>query len=710
MSVFSTLRAQLGLSEQDVCELLSLSPDAVRAYDDGSGIPSVQEIQAMKGLVAGTRSDSSYALDIAACGLSPNLPKGVSNSANRASAHLRRKRQRNANPLVMAGDSVRESELSHDGNIQPTTSDRMESNAFAVTGVKIVKAGAATRYKIVTAEKAGGATYTPKKLADFVSAQILSKANLGETEGALRVLDPAVGDGELLVSLLHLLRKRTHRTISVYGFDINPNALSEARSRIGGIYPDSNIYLEKGNFLEFVANQSHSNLSLFERRDPAYFDLIIANPPYVRTQIMGAQQAQSLAMAFGLTGRVDLYHAFLIGMASVLRPGGTAGIIVSNRFMTTRGGASVRRALREQLSLEHIWDLGDTKLFEAAVLPAVIVARAPSGERNLETRFTSIYSSDGEASHKASDAIEALNSDGVVRLNDGRLFRVTHGKLDTKGSKDLIWRCVNADSDAWMETVSKNTWATFRDIGKVRVGVKTCADSVFIRSDWSKLPVDEQPELLRPVITHHIGRRYRATAIQKQILYPHESAEGRRRTIDLATFPKSRKYLDTFRNDLEARSYVIEAGRAWYEIWVPQDPAAWLAPKLVFRDIAEEPTFWVDLEGSVVNGDCYWLTAERPQSEHLIWLAVAVANSKFVESFYDHRFNNKLYAGRRRFITQYVEQFPLPDPEREEAREIVELSRAIYAEPNSSAAVTNAKRIETLVWTVFGLGVEEVTR
>jgi len=44
------------------------------------------------------------------------------------------------------------------------------------------------------------------------------------------------------------------------------------------------------------------------------------------------------------------------------------------------------------------------------------------------------------------------------------------------------------------------------------------------------------------------------------------------------------------------------SGREWYEIWVPQDPAAWDQPKLVFRDISEEPMFWIDHDGAVVNG------------------------------------------------------------------------------------------------------------
>ena len=38
-------------------------------------------------------------------------------------------------------------------------------------------------------------------------------------------------------------------------------------------------------------------------------------------------------------------------------------------------------------------------------------------------------------------------------------------------------------------------------------------------------------------------------------------------------------------------------------------------------------------------------------------LLLAVANSSFITKFYDIAFHNKLYAGRRRFMTQYVKKF-----------------------------------------------------
>lgn len=67
------------------------------------------------------------------------------------------------------------------------------------------------RYKIVTDEKADGATYTPSRLAAFVASQIVESATLSNTE--LHILDPAVGDGELLLSLVAKIFERTDAAI-----------------------------------------------------------------------------------------------------------------------------------------------------------------------------------------------------------------------------------------------------------------------------------------------------------------------------------------------------------------------------------------------------------------------------------------------------------------------------------------------------------------
>lgn len=560
-----------------------------------------------------------------------------------------------------------------------------------------------SRYQDITPQKSNGATYTPELLANFVAEKMLKKFSYPE-QGGIRILDPATGDGALLMALLNLLPISLHNRIEVFGFDTDLVAINLAKKKLETAFPSINFCFKKIDFLNYLLN--------FDKKIEK-FDLIIANPPYVRTQVVGAAQAKVLAQRFGLTGRIDLYYPFLLGISQVLSADGIAGIITSNRFMTTKSGEAVRHSLLSRFRIIQAWDMGDSKLFGAAVLPAVLLAKGITNQlpnRTVENiAYSSIYQSKAKADTLATDPLKAFSAknNSIVLLNDGRSFQIKHGVLDNGGNSNGVWRISTQAGDDWLKTVESHTWATFNKIGKTRVGVKTTADKIFIRDNWEDFG-DEKPELLYPLITHHCARRFKSEETKRQILYPHEVIENKRRAVELADYPKSKSYLETYRKQLEGRPYLTQAKRDWYEIWVPHNPNDWIHPKLVFRDISKKPTFWIDKEGSIVNGDCYWLKCEDDTNPDLLWLALAVANSTFIEAFYDRRFNNKLYAGRRRFITQYVELFPLPNPDNKNAQKIIKLAKHIYDITPSVEANTLEVKLNSLVWDIFGL-VEEVT-
>lgn len=575
----------------------------------------------------------------------------------------------------------------------------------------------APRYSDVDRQKSDGATYTPIAFARFVAEQMLQVADLPKS-GKIRVLDPACGDGALLDALIKNLPPTFRKRVEAKGYDTDPEAIRIASQHFRQDFPDLDVRLEQKDFLEHVLNlQGGGDLfSAGEVQEP--FHLVIANPPYVRTQVMGAQQAQQLAQSFGLTGRVDLYYPFLLGISQVLAKNGVTGVITSNRFMTTKSGQGVRRAMLSRFRILHAWDLGDTKLFDAAVLPSLLLARGAPDLQHPHTNgiaYSSIYETNDAAIGEAEDALSALTADNdtVIAIPDGRRFRVRHGVLDNGGDPEGIWRVATQATDQWLATVKANTWETFRRIGKIRVGVKSTADKVFIRNDWSNLP-DGRPELLRPLITRKYARRFKAVVPEnakhiKEILYPHEVTEKGRAAVDLGLYPITASYLEKHRAALETRTYLVEAGRKWYELWVPQDPAAWPSPKLVFPDISDKPIFWIDTDGGIVNGECYWMQCKNKDEQDLLWLALAVANSTFIEAFYDHRFNNKLYAGRRRYITQYVELFPLPNPTCNEAIMIIALAKKIHAKMPSTEADQLAADLDARIWRVFGLHAEKVS-
>ena len=579
--------------------------------------------------------------------------------------------------------------------------------------------------------KARGITYTPKALASFVAEKIVGAAHVAD-EGPstsslsspcapLRILDPAVGHGQLLVSLLEALAPKARDDIRVHGYDTDRDALDIAAQEIRGGFPHCDVHLEASDFLAAAS----------EARDPSgatdathlgglfspaanavrRYDLVIANPPYVRTQMLGHEQSRRLSRNWSLTGRVDLYHAFLVGIAQVLAPGGIAGVIVSNRFMTTKAGAGIRAFLERSFAIRGIWDLGDTKIFDAAVLPAVLLLGHKHRRAQASTSFVSIYQTSADAEHDADTPLDALRRTGTVRVNDGRTFRVRRGILRQKTSSTDVWRVATPTIDAWLNRVAANTWATFGALGKVRVGVKSCADRVFVRDDWSSLPLEERPELLRPLATHRSARCYKPLTSSRpmQVLYPHTVADGRRRAVELARYPRTARYLHKHRGILQKRKYLMDSGREWYELWVPQNPDAWQHQKLIFRDITAQPMFWVDLDGMVVNGDCYWWSPDDSRDD-ILWLAVAVGNSRFITQLYDYRFNNKLYAGRRRFMAQYVDKFPLPAPESVAGKAIIKTARQIFDRTPSADVQRLHDEIDQMIFRAFGLRAEEVER
>ena len=111
-----------------------------------------------------------------------------------------------------------------------------------------------------------------------------------------------------------------------------------------------------------------------------------------------------------------------------------------------------------------------------------------------------------------------------------------------------------------------------------------------------------ESELLKPLISRENIECWTCfIADCTKVLYLHFSKNGKRDAYDLAKFPNAEKYLKKHKLQLEAREYLIQSGRKWYEMCVPQNPEFWKFPKLVFPDICVEAKFSYDESGAIVN-------------------------------------------------------------------------------------------------------------
>ncbi|WP_245567742.1 Eco57I restriction-modification methylase domain-containing protein [Nocardia jiangxiensis] len=556
--------------------------------------------------------------------------------------------------------------------------------------------------------KRHGRHYTPVRLAEFLAERLLEHV---VPQGRLRILDPACGDGELLLAVYRAaVRRFPGIPVQLTGFDLDAAAVALARERAAGLP----VTWRVGDFLCAAEELAESS-----------FDAVITNPPYVRTQQLGGATARLLSVRFGLRGRIDLTHPFVASVPRLLRPGGVLGLLCANRFLTTKAGANLRALLRADLTPVELYDLGDTKLFDAAVLPAVTVAVRAS----LATpcRYVSAYEIPDGESAETLDLFTALAAARECSLrHEGRHIAIEAGTLDPGTAAPLEdsvefavpvlsdsgpivrpadvatpWRMSRPSVDEWLRRVRGGTWRTFGEVARIRVGIKTTADRVFISDRWEHRPSPPEPELLFDLITHHDLVPWRISRERPtRVLYPYDVSCSRRTPVDLDGFPCAAAYLAEHKDVLAARAYLTASGREWFEIWVPQRPHLWRHPKLVFPDISVAPRFALDRSGAIVNGDCYWISVPDIGSETLAYLLMGVANSALGLRFYDAVCGNRLYAARRRWITQYVARLPVPDPSTAAADALVRGVRAVVEE----GAAPDPGELDEWVAAAFGLG------
>lgn len=568
--------------------------------------------------------------------------------------------------------------------------------------------------------KQAGIHFTPPKLARFLAANSWEchrrvnsargqKSQSNSASQTLRVLDPACGDGRLLAAFMAAFVDTINEcSDSSRGCEsLNPTSVE-----LVGYETDAQAAETAYANLESCANVSVSirNEDYLDHALPTEkFDLVISNPPYVRTQTLGQQRARQLAERYGLAGRVDLYHAFVVAMTEELRERGTLGLLTSNRFMYVQSGQTMRQLLESKYQLQQIYDLGDTKLFDAAVLPVVVVGcLKDSFVDPTPCKFSRVHCAEQTTDSSVVDVPDLLehlgrsSTDRTIVRSNRRKYEIESGHLKTENATKNGWKLSNDRIEEFCAAIQKNCGRTFADVAEIKVGIKTTADAVFVRDDWDELPVEMIPEpaLLKPLITHHVAHRWIGDAPEKSVLYPYRDLADRT-VVDLKHYPNAARYLAQHRTRLAGRKYLIDGGREWFEIWVPQQPDRWSQPKIVWPDISESPTFFLDETGAIVNGDCYWIKLRDGFDPDWLYLMLAVANSKIALQFYDFQCQNRLYAGRRRFMTQYVKQFPLPSLETAGSREVVRLvKQQVHFNPHDAI---DSNRLEELVGKLLGV-------
>lgn len=204
----------------------------------------------------------------------------------------------------------------------------------------------------VTDDKLRGGFYSPDVLVDMCMKRSIEM--LGRDRG-LRILEPAVGDGAFLRGI-----KRSTIADGVEHVEAVEVIDSEAQK--------ARTALHDLGLPGVVLNQ---NVLRWSQGRGAEFDLVLANPPYVRFQFISdadKQLAKAISAELGTSGTsvANLWiPVFLLSIAK-LRKGGVFSIILPTEFLTGISASAVRNWL-----LDNATDL-TIDLFKPGSFPSVL--------------------------------------------------------------------------------------------------------------------------------------------------------------------------------------------------------------------------------------------------------------------------------------------------------------------------------------------------
>jgi adenine-specific DNA-methyltransferase len=491
---------------------------------------------------------------------------------------------------------------------------------------------------------------------------------------APRVLDPACGDGELLLAAKRWLEGRGLAG-QLLGLDVDPDAIEAARSRLPG------AVLQVGNAL--VTGALDASLSEAERERIAPFDLdgwgpfdaVIANPPYVkRSWLQRAEPKVARWLVEGIQPPLrslsersaDLSLAFIERGLRLLRPGGRMGFIAPSLWTRLRGGAGLRALLREQRALVGWVDFGAAQVFGTATTYTALQFFEAGGDgvaagAGVACRFA--------APHEAGEAVRAL--DGTLRID--------WEALPAGGP----WYLLPADERAELARLLRVGTPLGERVERAGLrGVETGADRLFhfarlgpgrYRSrDGDEVALEDR--WMRPLADGRTVGPWRSPGEDGPwLLTPYDDAlvtlaELERRAPEVAAWLRSHE--QALRARLRGR---MDRDDRWWGFTSASNLPEHRRPKLLVPRLVHRLAAAVDLEGRFVldNVDVGGVLVAGDDPDELRFLA-AVLNSEPANRAF--RWLSKPFAGDYRSAEkQFLARVPLPPATAEERRGIAAL-------------------------------------
>jgi len=193
----------------------------------------------------------------------------------------------------------------------------------------------------------------------------------------VRFLDPAVGTGSFYSALSQVFSPE--RIEAAVGVELDPLFAEAADALWGGL----GLKVVEGDFTRELPPRQR-------------FNLVLANPPYVRHHHLRATEKNRLksllanSLYLEMSGLAGLYCYFLLLCHDWMEDGGVAVWLIPSEFMDVNYGATLRRYFTERVTLLHIHRFcpTDVQFADALVSSSVVVFRKSLPPPDHTVRFS----------------------------------------------------------------------------------------------------------------------------------------------------------------------------------------------------------------------------------------------------------------------------------------------------------------------------------
>ena len=438
------------------------------------------------------------------------------------------------------------------------------------------------------------------------------------------------------------------------------------------------------------------------------FDIVLANPPYVRQEKLDPIDQEIYAESFPEVhvGTADLLVYFYARAVNLLRPGGWASFITSNSFTKRKYGEKLRGYLPNQLAIKTLIDFGEVKIFDAVVEPYVLVGQKTTSDVASTVKGHNLYPV--LARQLGRNANVARVREGLLQLPEFLEIEKSVFEQSWLGQSD--WRIEdNVVHQLFARLMAQGMPLGGFANGRVYRGIITGLNEAFVigQSKFADL-VEEDPrsaDIIKPWLRGQDIRRWKpnwdgqyAIVMQNSgdsgVNHPWSGAisEASAKAIFRDAYPAVHDYLAFFERRLINRQ---DQGKFWWELRPCTYYHELSQAKIIWPDIAREVRFAYETEGKFMGNTCYTI----PSSEE--WL-VAVLNSDFAE-FLLCQMTNSLRGGFMRLFPQYVEHFPVVTPNDQLRSRLESVTQAgLSGDPVDDDALNE------MVYQMYGLSDREV--